>query len=333
MMFSNRVRIPAGLFALLLLLLTTASHAATPVFQLPLQCRLSQDCYIQNFIDHDPSPGWQDYTCGSLSYNGHRGTDFALPTLKMMEQGVNVLAAAPGTVMAIRDGEPDISVRTRGQAALAGKDAGNSVRIRHADGWETQYAHMKKGSIAVRVGQKIGAGTILGQVGLSGNTEFPHVHFSVRFRGRDIDPFAPNPQKCGSGQPSLWAAELKASLRYQPTGLLTAGFSTELPQREKVDTGDYSVANLPADSPSLVFWTVIYGIRKNDTIELRLYDPEKRLLYQEQRQAPKHQAMLFAFAGKRLTAASWPSGQYTGHIILTRKGTRMIEATRAIIVQ
>ncbi|MGD9949805.1 MAG: M23 family metallopeptidase [Desulfobulbus sp.] len=333
MISRKRVLKTVGLFILFLLLLTTSSNAATPVLQLPIQCQLGHDCYIQNFIDHDPSPGWQDYTCGSLSYNNHRGTDFSLPTLKLMEKGVNVLAAAPGTVMAIRDGEPDISVRKRGQATLEGKDAGNSVRIRHAGGWETQYSHMKKGSIAVQTGQNVGAGAVLGQVGLSGNTEFPHLHFSLRFRGRDIDPFAPKPQKCGTNQPTLWAPALKEHVKYKPTGLLNAGFSPELPQRDKVDTDAYSTATLPTNAPSLVFWSILFGIQKEDRIELRLYDPEQKLLYHEQRQAPKNQAMLFAFAGKRLTAQVWQAGQYTGMITLTRGGAKVIDTTQTIIIQ
>ena len=330
----KHVHIPAGLFTLWFLLLTNLAHATSPVLQLPIQCQPGNDCYIQNFTDHDPSPGWQDYTCGSLSYNGHRGTDFALPTVKMMEEGVNVLAAAPGTVMAFRDGEPDISVRERGRVGLAGKDAGNSVRIRHAGGWETQYSHMKKGSIAVKVGQKVNVGTVLGQVGLSGNTEFPHMHFSVRFRGRDIDPFAPKPQKCGSGQATLWAPALKDSLRYRPTGLVNAGFSTEVPQREKVDSGAYFTPTLPTDAPSLVFWAVIYGIQKDDRIDLRLNDPEQTTIYHEQRQAFNNQAMLFAFTGKQRTAEStWRPGEYTGQVSLSRKGKKMIETTRTISVQ
>jgi len=330
MHFSHRIPV-ATLFSILVLFCPyVKGYAAQPVLQLPIACRPGLDCYIQNYLDHDPSPGWQDYTCGPLSYNSHRGTDFALPTLKMMEEGVNVLAAAPGTVMAIRDNEPDVSVRIRGLEALAGKDAGNSVRIRHAGGWETQYSHMKKGSVAVQVGQKIESGTILGQVGLSGNTEFPHLHFSLRFRGRDIDPFAPQPQKCGTPQSTLWAPSLKEALKYRPSGLLNAGFSAEIPQRELVDAGAYTAKHFAIDAPSLILWSVIYGIQAKDSIELRLFAPDGQLLHHEQRQATKNQAMLFAYTGKRLTAPNWPPGRYRGQITLTRRGSKLIDVTRTL---
>jgi len=333
----NRVNIKkrratTGYFLLIFLSWAGCCQAGAPVLQLPVQCRPGQDCYIQNFYDHDPGPGWKDYTCGHLSYNNHRGTDFALPTLKMMEQGVNVVAAASGTVMAVRDGEPDISIRIRGPAALNGKDAGNSVRIRHAGGWQTQYSHMKRGSVAVRAGEKVDAGSILGQVGLSGNTEFPHLHFSLRFQGRDIDPFAPEPLPCGSGQATLWAPELKKALRYTPTGLLNAGFSTEVPKRSIVDAGDYTKESFANTAPALIFWCVLYGLQQGDRIELQLFDSADRLLYKEQRIAEKHRAVLFAYTGKGRPPENWPPGHYRGMVFLYRKNALFLEGSRIVTV-
>lgn len=325
--------LPAGIITLFFLFLSIKANGADPLFHLPIQCLIGQDCYIQNFFDHDPRPRAQDYSCGHLTYDGHQGTDFSLFSLKGMADGVNVLAAAPGTVVAKRDGEPDISVLVRGQAALAGKDAGNSVRIRHSGDWETQYSHMKKGSLTVHVGQKVNTGTILGQVGLSGNTEFPHLHFSVRLHGHDIDPFAPTPQRCGFKQLSLWSPDVQDVLQYQPTGMLNAGFSPEIPQRVKVDNGAYTMDTISSIAPALVFWIVLFGAQQDDLIELRLYDPEDKILHAEQRQALKNQAMLFAFTGKRRATSTWTPGTYTGQIILTRNGNTVIDTSRTITVQ
>ncbi|WP_247877773.1 M23 family metallopeptidase [Azospirillum thiophilum] len=72
----------------------------------------------------------------------------------------------------MRDGMEDVSIRQSG-GAPAGYDAGNAVVVDHGNGWETQYSHLKRGSVAVRPGVRVEAGTVLGQIGLSGRTEFP----------------------------------------------------------------------------------------------------------------------------------------------------------------
>lgn len=51
---------------------------------------------------------------------------------------------------------------------------------------------MKNGYLKVRKGQKVRDGTVLGEIGLSGRTKFPHIHFSVRKNGKVIDPFDPD---------------------------------------------------------------------------------------------------------------------------------------------
>jgi hypothetical protein len=69
----------------------------------------------------------------------------------------NVLAAASGVVAAIRDTEPDRNTSCTGSA--------NLVQVRHPDGLTALYGHLKKGSVAVSVGQQVLAGAILGVVG------------------------------------------------------------------------------------------------------------------------------------------------------------------------
>ncbi|MBV5318200.1 MAG: hypothetical protein JZU50_10380 [Desulfobulbaceae bacterium] len=84
----------------------------------------------------------------------------------------------------------------------------------------------------------------------------PGENFTVLHLGRSVDPFAPNPQNCGVSEKTLWEPALAKTLTYRPTGLLIAGFSPVLPERERVDTGDYSAATLALDSSSIVFWVV-----------------------------------------------------------------------------
>ena len=86
---------------------------------------------------------------------------------------------------AARDGVADFAPFRRGQ------DCGNGVLVDHGDGWETQYCHMKQGSVRVTSGDAVGAGAVLGQIGQSGMAAFPHLHLSVRHNADKIDPFAP----------------------------------------------------------------------------------------------------------------------------------------------
>ena len=70
--------------ALAPLLMALAPPAGAFDLAFPADCTLGQDCYIQQYHDHDPGPEATDYTCGPLSYDGHDGTDIALPTRAAM---------------------------------------------------------------------------------------------------------------------------------------------------------------------------------------------------------------------------------------------------------
>jgi len=64
---------------------------------------------------------------------------------------------------------------------------GRQVKVRHADGTVTSYSHMSE--FDVSVGDSVEAGTMVGRIGMTGNTTGPHVHFEVLPGGGDpIDP-------------------------------------------------------------------------------------------------------------------------------------------------
>ena len=130
------------------------------------------------------------FLCGGRTYDGHDGTDIRLPDLQIQQGNVDVLAAAPGRVVATRDGVEDVSIRVTGKAAVAGKECGNGVVIEHEGDWRSQYCHLARGSIRVKVGDRVVTGQSIGLVGLSGATEFPPLHFSLRHQGQIVDPFA-----------------------------------------------------------------------------------------------------------------------------------------------
>jgi len=185
---------------------TIPAAAAPPELDIPVVCELGRDCFIQFYVDRDASTGVADHHCAGLTYDGHKGTDFRLIELPAMQRGVIVRAAATGTVRAIRDGEDDLGVG-KNERPMAGREAGNAVVLVHDDGWETQYSHMMKGSVNIAKGQRVVAGEAPGLIGLSGNSTFPHLDFSVRHDGDIVDPFtgAAASEPCDVKRAPLWS--------------------------------------------------------------------------------------------------------------------------------
>ena len=65
---------------------------------------------------------------------------------------------------------------------------GNYVVVDHGNGYQTLYAHMKNGSIAVSLGQRVGQGQLLGTMGSTGRSTGIHLHFEVISSGGKINP-------------------------------------------------------------------------------------------------------------------------------------------------
>ncbi len=142
--------------------------------------------------------GTRDWNCGNHTYGGHRGTDIAIiGRFEAQDAGREVVAAAPGRVIRTHDGEFDRC--TTGDCA-GGGGFGNHVVVEHTDGKVSYYAHLRNGSVAVREGQQLNCGDRVGQVGSSGYSTGPHLHFEVRINNAADDPFT---GPCG-GPLSYW---------------------------------------------------------------------------------------------------------------------------------
>jgi hypothetical protein len=299
---------------------------------LPVACTLWQDCFIQNYVDVDPSPSYKDYRCGKLTYNGHTGTDFRILHLEMYKRGVPVIAAAPGKVLRVRDGMRDVSIRKTGVEAVKGREAGNAVIIEHGGGWTTSYAHMRRGSVAVKPGQEVKAGDHLGLVGMSGKTEFPHVHLRVSHNRRVVDPFLglTKHMRCGMWGKPLWKPEALALMGYRPSGLLGAGFTDKKPDFNELELKPPKEQKLSARAPALIFWAGSWGLDQGDEEIIRLRAPNGAVLAQHRNEVKRHKAQKFIFVGKRLGRGVWLKGAYRGEYrVLRRVGSRKEEVVQA----
>lgn len=296
-------------------------------FEIPIDCIVGETCFVQNYVDVDPGPAAADFTCGTLTYNKHKGTDFRIRDLAEMKRGVEVLAAAAGRVLRIRDGVPDGFRDEVGQEKIKGRQCGNGMVIDHGDGWETQYCHMRRGSIRVKPGQRVRAGDPIGLVGLSGKTEFPHVHISIRRNKRTLDPFVGSKQfeGCGMMGAPLWTAAAQRSLAYQPSGILNTAFSSENPTMRGIERGAY-FDQPPRRKSNLIFYVRLFGLQENDRIHISILDPTLKTVVENiTNPAKKNKAQWMQFIGKRPPSNGWRSGIYRGEYRILRDGITVIE--------
>jgi murein DD-endopeptidase MepM/ murein hydrolase activator NlpD len=295
----------------------SAADTAAPTLDLPLTCTVGRDCWVANYVDVDRTRGAGDFRCGPRSYDGHDGLDFAIRDRAAMAQGVNVVAAASGTVKSVRDGMPDTGLFDA-RAQIRGRECGNGVVIDHGGGWQTQYCHLHERSVRVKAGDRIAAGTPLGQVGLSGETEFAHLHFALRYRDRIIDPFSGQGMQDGCGQTgrALWRTDLQ--LDYETVALYNAGFAAGKPDPEAIRSGERSDGPFPLDAPVLVLWADLLGVQAGDSLRFRVSDSRGALLFEHQQRIEKNQARRFVYAGMRRGTQAWNAGTYTGEVMHTR---------------
>jgi len=95
----------------------------------------------------------------------HSGVDFTA------KQGTNIIATADGVVTKV---------------VFQKEGYGKMVVINHGKGFETWYTHMS--DYAVKMGEKIKKGEVVGYVGSSGKSAGPHLHYEVRKAGKPVNP-------------------------------------------------------------------------------------------------------------------------------------------------
>jgi hypothetical protein len=302
-------------------------HAAQIELALPIACEVGQTCLIQNYVDHDPSGNARDYTCGGQTYDSHNGTDIRLPSMAQQRAGVAVLAAADGVVLRTRDAMADISVREIGIDQVKGRECGNGVIVRHPDGFESEYCHLARGSLRVKPGDTVKAGQTLGDVGLSGRTEFAHLHFTLRQNGKVVDPFAygADDAACNGGA-SLWEGKLATALAYRPVAILNKGFAIQPATPDQIEAGEIAGPPAGPDAPNLVAYVRAIALRAGDVQHLVLFDPDGNALASNTI-APleRNNAQYALMTGKKRPPGGWKPGIYRAVYWVEREGAPVIE--------
>jgi murein DD-endopeptidase MepM/ murein hydrolase activator NlpD len=241
--------------------------------------------------------------------------------------GVDVLAAADGKVVSTREGVPDISVNQIDRDKIMEIACGNRVIIDHGNGWRTAYCHMARGSVTVRSGREVKAGEKIGQIGLSGLTEFPHLHFTVIKDGKPVDPFAYDaPEKsCGGGK-SLWETSVQRALPYQAGAVVNKGFAPGPVTMDAIEAGTAEQDIPTTRSPALVAYVRAIALKGGDVQTLTLFDPDGKPLAQNK--APpldRDKIQWMAFAGVKQPQGGFRPGLYRAIYRVERDGKPAIE--------
>lgn len=102
---------------------------------------------------------------GNVGWRTHGGVDFAAPS------GTPIYSVGPGTV------------------SMSGwfGNYGYMTEVTHSNGLRTRYGHQVQPP-PVRVGQRVGAGSVIGYVGSTGNSTGPHLHFETWVNGANVNP-------------------------------------------------------------------------------------------------------------------------------------------------
>ncbi len=160
-----------------------AGSARGQSYRLPLiECEKSGGCYVTAYYDLNRTSGTtRDWNCRTKTYDQHSGTDLGIGGFAGMDANGSrpIVAGAAGTVVAVSDGAFDRQTSASNSTCGTSASCGNYVKLKHADGKQTIYCHMKKGSVAVAKNQQVSCGTVLGRVGSSGCSTGPHLHFGV----------------------------------------------------------------------------------------------------------------------------------------------------------
>ena len=297
---------------------------------MPLDCLGGETCFIQNYVDLDTSREVRDCRCDRASYDGHRGTDFRLLSMRDVRHGVDVLADAPGIIRAVRDGVRDRLLGGPFPKELKGRECGNGLVIDHGQGWESQYCHMRRNSLLVKKGDRVKRGQKLGLVGASGDTQFPHLHLSIRHKGKTIDPFSVrSPTMTACLRPShreinacnsLWQKQVLAQFPHSDATLLWHGFAIEKAHNPLLMDRGAMIMPKDINAPAIYYYASILNLRKGDQIKMDLQGPKGRLASRTTDPMSRHKAAYLLTIGKPRYGFAWPSGSYKATLTLLRNG-------------
>ncbi len=244
------------------LVLFTLAGFSQSRFVNPIEGSYGNEYIIVNYVDWGSGASIGDNHCLNKSYNGHQGTDFVIKNFFTMDSGINVLAVDTGVVIFTKDGEFD-----REKTSDTSKHLGNYIGITHSGKLQTYYGHLRTNSIKVSVGDTVFPGQVIGQIGSSGNSSDPHLHFELWYDSLYyIDPFK---GPCGNNS-TYW----KNPIAFDSTfNVWESGILNFVPNLDTLQEGLSTLDTIRDTDSNITFWNLQYGLRTDDSLVLDWYTP------------------------------------------------------------
>jgi murein DD-endopeptidase MepM/ murein hydrolase activator NlpD len=223
---------------------------------------------ITNTMDHDPLAGAIKDVLGNTqksarTYDQHMGVDFGLANFRKMDEGVAIYASADGLVEETADGFFDRETKR-------GKTESNMIILRHSNGLRTAYAHLRKNSLKVKVGDVVSRGQELAFVGSSGDSSGPHLHYEVlNCENEKIDPIKLNlfkPQLAINVEPKVMDVAVSQ----------TRNFGKETPEKQIENLKSNSFFTKPNQPNYIFMW--FSEVSEGHIIETTFIDGDNKKL-------------------------------------------------------
>jgi murein DD-endopeptidase len=191
---------------------------------------------------------------------------------------------------------------------------------------------MRKGSITVARGDRITVGTVLGLVGLSGKTEFPHLHFQVHKDKDIVDPFVglTRSKPCGVSRQPLWKPGTLSHLPYQEPVVIGVGFGTAPPPKGAGVAEGTGESVLSRNSGKFLLWAEIYRVKASDTLVVTIIGPDGKKFRDVKVPIKRDLPYARRIATFRTQGNPWRAGVYRGFVSIDRGGKRKSSVTTTV---
>ena len=241
--------------------------------------------------------------CGKKVSNENKSTHISLGSMNAVAENYAVVAADSGIVKYAGD---------------IGGFCGVRILIEHDRGWETSYCHLKPDPIMVRTGQTVKKGQIIGAIGMTGRTRWPHLSFAVIRNGMIFDPFSgkSNIEGCSAQSEPMWNAGYNPP--YEPAHVTSLGFHNGVPNPQSVLMGMTNDEAILEQVKVISLWGMMMNVMDGDEIHLQIIAPSGRI--EKENIIPitfdKDYMPIFIIANRGNLL--WERGIYTGKITIMR---------------